>query len=69
MSYTQLQCPECGMQNILSLQAVASRGRTLDPDIVCARCGADLYLHHTRPNPEDPPEWELVNERRHTIEA
>ena len=69
MSYQTLKCPECGMQNSLSLQVVATRGRTLDPDVICAGCGADLYLHHTRLSPEDPPDWQLLSAERYALEV
>ena len=54
MNYCQLRCPECGENNALPLQVLA-----VGHSVMCAYCGAGLYLNQVRPTPDAEPEWQL----------
>ncbi len=56
MNYCQLRCPECGEKNAIPLHVLA-----VGHEVMCAYCGASVYLNHTRPSADAEPEWQLEN--------
>lgn len=49
-----LRCPECG-----ELNAIPQHKLAVGYSLYCLHCGIGLYLDRVRPEPGDPPQWQL----------